>query len=341
MHITLIDDSIPFDGYTASNRPLGGAEKAFASLPGALARLGHEVHVINRCQWAMYVEGANWETMDGKRPLRTDVLIAYRKPSLLEAVRHAAKRVLWWTGPARGLDTKQMGETLSSHAATVLLMAQAQVPNARPKGVTFGGMPAAVRNEFLVDGGEARPTAPRAIVTTHPSHGLSHLLDLWVERIRPQSPQAELHVVSLSLARAADGSDPDPALAEVTAKALDARAHGVVIVRPQSDPGMARFYRQARVHLYPGHTDDMGSWTLMESQACGVPAVVRPLGAAPERLVDGRTGYVAPDDDAFVNLGVMLLNSPETAAGMGADARALYQGRSWDAAAKHVEGLLA
>ena len=57
MHITLVDDSIPFDGYSASSRALGGAEKAFASLPGALARRGHTVAVFNRCRWSMYVEG--------------------------------------------------------------------------------------------------------------------------------------------------------------------------------------------------------------------------------------------------------------------------------------------
>lgn len=58
MHITLVDDSIPFDGFTASARALGGAEKAFACLPGALARRGHMVAVFNRCRWSMFIEGA-------------------------------------------------------------------------------------------------------------------------------------------------------------------------------------------------------------------------------------------------------------------------------------------
>ena len=44
--------SIPFDGYASTSRPLGGAEKAFASLAGALARRGHDVHVYNRARLA-------------------------------------------------------------------------------------------------------------------------------------------------------------------------------------------------------------------------------------------------------------------------------------------------
>ena len=41
MLVTLVDDSIPFNGMTPAYQPIGGAEKAFASLPAALARQGH------------------------------------------------------------------------------------------------------------------------------------------------------------------------------------------------------------------------------------------------------------------------------------------------------------
>lgn len=106
MHITLVDDSISFDGYSASSRPLGGAEKAFASLPGALARRGHTVAVFNRCRWSMFIEGAQWETFDGRKPLHTDLLIAFRKPELLEFMRTPRRRALWHTGPGRLLERK-------------------------------------------------------------------------------------------------------------------------------------------------------------------------------------------------------------------------------------------
>lgn len=49
MHIVFVDDSLPFDGHIPASQPPGGAEKAFASLPGALAPRGHHVQVFNRC----------------------------------------------------------------------------------------------------------------------------------------------------------------------------------------------------------------------------------------------------------------------------------------------------
>ncbi len=337
MHITLVDDSIPFDGYSAASRALGGAEKAFASLPGALARRGHTVQVFNRCRWGMYVEGAQWETFEGKKPLRTDVLIAFRKPSLLEFIRQAGKRVLWFTGPGRLLERDATRETLATHKPLILLTAEAQARDFKARGLTAGLLPAAVRSDFLT--GEPRPASPpHAIVTTHPAHGLDWLLGLWTGRIRPLVPDAELHIHSTTLAKAADGGEVEAELRPLADKALAAREHGVVISRPQGDYLMAGAYQEATVHLFPGHADDMGAFTLMESQATGCPAVIRPLGAAPERVTDGVTAYVAPDDDAFVNLTALLLKDATLRRSMGAEAAARYATSTWDAAAATLEG---
>ncbi|MGE5504515.1 MAG: glycosyltransferase [Actinomycetota bacterium] len=339
MHITFVDDSIPFDGYSASSRPLGGPEKAFAALPGAMARRGHTVQVFNRCRWGMYVEGVQWETFDGRKPMHTDVLVAFRKPGLLEFVRHSARRVLWFTGPGRLLDARATRAVLDSHQPLLLLTAEEQARQFKARGLAVGLLPPAVRSDFLA--GQPRPAdPPTAIVTSHPSHGLDWLLDLWITRIRPQAPEAELHLHSMTLAKAAEGGEIDPAMRPLAERALASGQHGVVVVRPQGDSLMADSYRTARVHLYPGHADDMGCHTLMESQASGCPAVLRPLGVAPERVVDGETAYVAPDDDAFANLAALLLNTPSVQASMGAAAKALYAERSWEAAAERFEAML-
>ena len=50
MRITLIDDSIPFDGSTPRKRSIGGAEKAFVGLSEAFAAKGYEVTAVNRCE---------------------------------------------------------------------------------------------------------------------------------------------------------------------------------------------------------------------------------------------------------------------------------------------------
>ncbi|MCR6631541.1 MAG: glycosyltransferase [Magnetospirillum sp.] len=340
MHITLVDDSIPFDGFTASSRAMGGAEKAFAALPGALARRGHTVTVFNRCRWSLFIEGAQWETLEGRKPLATDVLVAFRKPALLEFIRQAKRRVLWTTAPARQLARVAAGDLVKDLKPLLLLSASAQAQGWTAHGVSVEVMPAAVKSDYLADAVTGPAVPPHAIVTTHPSHGLDWVLELWLGRIRPAVPEAELHIYSTSLAKAEDGGEVPPEQQDLFARVLAARGDGIVIQRPGSDGAMAQAYREATVHLYPGHADDATAFTLTESQAAGTPAVLRPLGAAPERVANGRSAYVVPDDDAFANLATMLLADAGVAASMGAEAKALYTGRSWDAAAEHFEALL-
>ena len=340
MHITLVDDSIPFDGFTASARALGGAEKAFAALPGALARRGHTVTVYNRCRWSLFIEGCQWEPLDTAKPLVTDVLVAFRKPALLEFVRQARRRVLWTTATARQIERAAAAGPMKDLKPLVLVSSAAQVQGLALGGAQVAALPPAVKADFLADIATAPAVPPRAIVTTHPSHGLDWLLTLWLERIRPAVPEAELHIQSMGLAKAAEGGEIDDALRPLAERVLAAREHGIVIQRPGGDNAMAQAYREARVHLYPGHEGDTTAFTLMESQAAGLPAVLRPLGAAPERVANGRSAYVVPDDDAFANLATMLLADAGVAAGMGAEAKSLYAGRSWDAAAERFEALL-
>lgn len=341
MHITLVDDSIAFDGYSAASRPLGGAEKAFSSLPGALVRRGHDVAVFNRCRWPMYVEGAQWETLDGRKPLHTDVLLAFRKPELLLFLRQARRRVFWHTGPGRQLERAATKARLDELKPLVLLSSEAQAREWKAGSLAVGLMPPALRFDYLADTPMRPSTPPCAVVTTHPAHGLSWLVDLWVSCIRPAVPAAELHVYSVSLARLVESGEIDEALRPVADKVLAARDAGVVVMRPQGDHIMAEELRQARLHLYPGHADDATAFTLMESQAVGLPAVIRRLGAAPERVSDGASAYIAPDDAAFANLAILLLQDDALFARMSAAARALYHGRNWDEAAIRLEAMLA
>ena len=197
-----------------------------------------------------------------------------------------------------------------------------------------------IRQEFLSDAPSAPAPQPTAVVTTHPSHGLDWLLDRWSGQIHPAVPQAKLVVVSTILAKGKAGADVPDETKALLAKTVASAEDNVEIVAPQGDYGMAELYRSARVHLYPGHADDMVCWTLMESQACGLPAVARPLGAVHERLCDGQTGSIVPDDAAFANVAIRLLSNDDSYWSMNREARLSQRQRTWDVAAAEFETLV-
>jgi hypothetical protein len=340
MHITLVDDSIPFDGFSPVNRPLGGAEKAFASLAGALVRRGHEVHVYNRAHYSMVIEGAHWETLNKPFPNQTDALIAFRKPSLLSSVRMAGKRLLWVTAPGHQLEPAR--KAIEGFNPIVVFQGRGQAQGWKgSEGVELRMIPPGVRGDFTADLPQQLAEVPTAVATTHPNHDMDWLVGLWRGRIRLGAPTARLVVVSSVLAKGRDGGEIPENIRPILERVLSCAEDGVEIMAPTGDPGMAALYRSARVHLYPGHADDMVCWTLADSQACGLPAVARDLGAVRERIVDGQSGQVVPDADAFASVAARLLTDDETFWGMSRDAALLQRGRSWDAVAAEFDTLLA
>jgi hypothetical protein len=338
MHITLVDDSIPFDGFTPATRALGGAEKAFASLAGALVRGGHDVHVYNRARFPLMIEGAHWETMEKAFPTQTEALIAFRKPSLLSSVRLAGKRLLWVTATARQLEPAR--KAIDSFRPAIVFQGVTQMASwQNPEDLTVRALSPGVRQDFIADAPTELAERPTAVVTTHPSHGLAWLLDRWTHQIRPAVPNARLVIVSAILDKGKAGGEIPDEMRPLLDQAM--AAEGVEIMVPGGDSTMAALYRSARVHLYPGHPDDMICWTLMESQACGLPAVARPLGAIHERLRDGETGHIVPDDEAFANVAVRLLTDDDMFWAESRDAQLLQRGRTWDMVAGEFTALIA
>lgn len=363
MNIVMFDDSVPFDGFTAATRPLGGAEKAFAALAGALAKAGHSVTVINRCKHALMAEGARWRPWDGNRPTEADVLIALRDPELLGGVRRVDTRVLWVPGDPKYLGNAHNADLLASYAPRLLFLTERQA-------AAYGGRLSAVvagpgvNKAFFPVSKEADPypdanhpaipidepekpdeeeqevlPPPHAVVTTHPLHGLDTVLKLWRDRIHPAKSDAKLTVYSAVLAKGAEGGEVPERVQPILELATSCAAANVEISAPKGDRTMVDAYRRSRVHLYPGHSRDFACWTLRDSQVAGLPAVARNLGGVEDVVDNGQTGFIVPDDDAFANVALQLLSDDSVYRSFRDAASAIERRRTWASAADIVTQL--
>jgi glycosyltransferase involved in cell wall biosynthesis len=95
--------------------------------------------------------------------------------------------------------------------------------------------------------------------------------------------------------------------------------------------------RGSRIMLYGGHATEAFCLAVAEAQALGVPAVVRPIAAMPERVRDGVTGFVAGEQDAFVRAAVAVLRDDALWRRQHEAALRLQQGWSWDEMAAAFE----
>ena len=343
MRITMIDDGIPYDGAAPDARPLGGAEKAFARLAAALAERGHEVTAINRTASQNIVAGVPWLPWDAPRPPETDVLLAFRKAALLDQVSEAKHRCLWlWDSP-QTLAAEAERDAIARHRPTLVFTGETHSRALKSEAVKSRVIVPGVADIYRAASANESPSLT-AIVTTHPLHGLQTIVRLWRERVHPSRPQAELHIYSAVLRKALDEGRADEKLQSVYEDVRAAQSDGVTVRRPLADPGMAEAYGRARVHLYPVIPREMYATTLAESQAAGLPAIVRATGGASaqllERVKNGQTGYFAPDDDAFANL-ILALVDPDGAVyrNLAGEARSMQRTRGWNDAAIEFEAL--
>lgn len=67
--------------------------------------------------------------------------------------------------------------------------------------------------------------------------------------------------------------------------------------RFESHDAMADCYRASDLFLYPTRADSFGL-VVAEAMACGLPVIASRVGAIPELVVDGETGWLAPSVDA-------------------------------------------
>ena len=340
MKVLFLDDSFAFDGYTPRNDPMGGVQKGLVHLAEALANRRHEVTVMNRCDGARTVRGVTWQNIaEGEVP-DADLVMALRHPRLLEKVQAGRCRVLW---VADQLDDSGVAALVSRVRACridrLVFMGDYHASSWSADEELVAVLRPGIAPVYLAPEPPQGYWPPRAVTTMHPRGGLAWLLDLWVDKIHPMVDEAELHVFSGLLARAASGKAVEGDLASLWRRMEGLGGAGVVVRRPLPDADMAREFRHARVHLHPGSLREPYVATLAESQAAGCPGVAFKTGASVERIKDSRSGFLVPDDAAFANCAILCLKEELVYRGRSKDAADLQRARSWDDAAAELEAL--
>ena len=342
MLITFIDDLVSFDGHSADSVPLGGPEKNLISLAVALAKRGHTVRVFNRCKKSVVANGVGWQPIEECDAAYSDWLIAHRDPSLLRRVPNAVRTAVWAVANAEYLDHSGSLSVIAARETVLILQSLAQsltVPKILQSNAAEVVVPASLDCYRTVTG--MTPCEPaNAVVTTHPANGLNWLLGIWLNHVMARIATAEPHIYSSILARGAAGGECPASLRSILDRALGAREKGVKIFQPLPDDKMSEVYRRARLHLYPSHDRDLICTTLGDSQAVGLPAVARDKGAARERLLNGKSGYLATTDEDFADFTARILEDNTIFSKLSKTAKMRQRNRTWDHVAADFERAL-
>jgi glycosyltransferase involved in cell wall biosynthesis len=341
-HVVMADDSIAFDGAMAENGPLGGAETAFVALAEALSIRGHTVEVRNRCEAALTYKGVQWLPLARDMPRACDLYIGSRSHRVIGLVRDARRRLFWLHNPARYLRKARNVWRLAWWRPT-LVVTGAYHAGTIPSWLLHGGcetIPYGVLDRFRT-ATPREPPPPCAVFTSNPLRGLDWLLDLWVTRIAPAVPEAELHIYAGPSVYGPLGAKRSSEMEAVLARADTLSGYGVRRFAPIGREALAAVLAGARVMLYRGDPGETFCLALAEAQAIGVPAVVTALGAVTERVTDGVSGRVASGEEDFAANAIAVLRDDGLWRRWHLGALEHQSGLSWDMAANRFEALMA
>jgi len=341
--VVMADDGIAFDGAMAETAPLGGAETAFVALAEALAGRGHVVEARSRCTTALRHKGVGWAPLSGGAPVACDLYIGNRGHRTIGLVKRPRRRLFWLHNPG-GYLRKPRNVWRLAWYRPVIVTTGAYHASTVPSWLPCGGrvvIPYGILERFR--GATRRePPPPCAVFTSNPLRGLDWLLDLWVGKIAPAVPEAELHIYAgPSVYGGGAGAAHAARMEAVLARADELGAHGVFRHAPVGREALAQILSEARVMLYRGDPGETFCLALAEAQAMGVPAVVQPIGAVAERVLDNVSGRVAPDDAAFAEAAVAVLKDDALWRRWHLGALEKQRGLSWDMVAARFEKLIA
>jgi hypothetical protein len=338
--VVIADDTKFYDGTYLETQPLGGTESAVINFARAMARRGHDVVAYTNCAAPIEHQGVRWVPLSHSPPETCDLYVACQHPRLFGLVPRPKRRVVWVLWQPNEFKHYKRLASVWWYRPTPVFTSQHQVniyspvlPRLDNPIVLHSGLPDDIRGL----GPLPSPPPPEAIFVSNPQRHLKELVQIWVDRILPLQPHALFNIYGLHQIKPGD----DPWLewsGSLLPAGVPAAARASIRIHPTaSRADLMAAVRRSRVMLYLGHKVEAFCFALAEAQAMGVPCVVGPVAAVPERVVDGVTGFIRADPQQFADAAVALLSDDGLWRRQHEAALKLQRGLSWDEHAARFE----
>jgi glycosyltransferase involved in cell wall biosynthesis len=330
--IVIADTTKHYDGRYLETHALGGTESSVIRVARELARRGHDVVVHTNCDGPIEHEGVSWRPLSHSAPDSCDLYVAVQHPKLLSFVRQPKRRAIWVLWQPNHLKHYKQIWRVWRYRPVPILMSLHQVriyspflPRRDPHIL----IPLALPSDVGGFAPHQAPPPPRAIFASNPQRNLRRLVEIWASSILPRVPNATLDVYGVH--------DVKPGMNAwdvwegwLLPAGMSAEVKASVRIHPTaSRQELIAALRSSRVMLYLGHKVEAFCLSVAEAQALGLPAVVAPVAAVPERVIDGVTGFHHADPDQFADAARSLLTDDALWRRQHLAALRLQQGITW------------
>ncbi len=297
--IYFIEKSIDFNSNDFNSNKIAGSEKTLINITNELSLYKNlEIKVFNQTSKEIKFDNICWLSLNNINNYEApDYLISMSDANLLSYI-NCSKKFLW-SHSVQSIEKfirKNQLLPFIKNKPVMLLESQYHYDTRNYFTSFFGKkiIKLAADYEFINENIDKNFTAKKkAIFTTRSDRNLNFLLSSW-EKIVQRSSNSELYI------------NPPYNLSEKESQMN-------VKLRVKSDKNkLIDELKNSRVMLNPGHKGEVFCLAAVEAKELCLPIVTMGYGALKERVEHGVTGYIANNQNEFIDYSLDILNNDET-----------------------------
>ncbi len=296
MNICFLDNSsVDYTSEDLESNKLRGAETVLINLSKELYKLGNSVTVYNNCNNDCIINGVKWINLNNiKSDFIYDISITNNDMNLFNKVK--SRKYIAFSHSIQSIEKFiRKGQLLNymKFRPKIVLLGEYHSKNRNILLKLFG----TINLEWAID--EIFINTPindglienRAIFTSRNDRNLDLLINIWKNHIYSRNKKTKLFVTPSSL--------------------IDNKFN--IYERNYSSRDLLiKDLLKSRVFLIPGHKGELFCLAAEEARELCIPIVTLGLGSLSERVIHGKTGFIAKDDYQFAKYTLDILEDHNT-----------------------------
>ncbi len=286
MKICLLDYTKFEYSYVDKDSPLlRGAETIFINLYEELLSQGHEVIVFNNCSKFINDDNTSWYNIESSKnfDIDFDVAIANGNMNLFDYIKSFKKHVISYSLQSleKFFRKRQLLPYLK-YKPSILVIGKYH-KSKRSKLISMFGsniLPLAIDEKFNNTKLSNEIDNNLAIFTSRADRNMDLLIEIWNSKIQIKNSKLKLLVTPPLI----NTSNPN-----IVARSL------------RSKDLLIKDLLKSRLFLVPGHKAELYCLAAEEARELCLPIVTLGIGSLSERVVHGKTGFIAKNHDEFAN----------------------------------------
>tara|TARA_B100001123_G_scaffold285813_1_gene318590 strand:- start:157 stop:1152 length:996 start_codon:yes stop_codon:yes gene_type:complete len=297
--IYFIENSTDFNLNDLNSDKIAGSEKTLINISNELSKnKNYEIKVFNKTSKEIKFDNIYWLSLDNINNYQPpDFLIAMSDANLLSYIK-CDKKFLWSHSvqPVEKFLRKNQLFPFIKNKPVMLLEGNYHYET-RSYLTSFYGkkiIKLAADYDFINESIDKNfIPEKKAIFTTRSDRNLNFLLSSW-EKIFKNSPTSELHI------------NPPYSLSDKEIKM------GIKLRAKVDKNKLINELKNSRLMINPGHKGEVFCLAAIEAKELCIPIVTMGYGSLKERVEHGITGYIANNQNEFINYSIDILNNDET-----------------------------